>query len=154
MASVLWVDRDELETAKPRLQEGGHYSLQISPYNLPHSIHGTYNREKELLEIDLYYIDQEEKDRKPISADHGIQLFVGEHSRKILKITIPLKTVPQQGDGVIDSLRKAIHEALQNQIRILKTEKRSPRLNFELVNEVLNNDDYFQLLSSELITPS
>ncbi len=97
----VWVNPERLQSAVGEAErfDGLELTIELSPYDLPQGIVGSYNEATGEFTITFEYIDDEPETR--VSECEGIEIFAGIHSNKILRIAIHVDQPPHAGTAVI-----------------------------------------------------
>jgi hypothetical protein len=143
MAQHVWVNPERLEKAqKTQKVDGVELIIELSPYETPRAVIG--ESEKGRFIIRFRYIDEEPSRPHPITHE-GIEFWVGLHSGKILRISIPIDTPPLAEVAVI-RLRTKVIDALENKRETLKAAiPRASGLNVDVAEEILSAENFAKL---------
>ncbi len=128
MERYIWVNPDRLEDTQKKV--GLDFLVELSPYDVPKGITGTYSPGDGHFLIEFEYIDNE----PPVVSEttHGVRVFQGKHSGKLLRLVIPIDTPPLDTAGAI-RLRTNVLDAVGG----MSSGKRSGRMNRRVTKKLL-----------------
>jgi hypothetical protein len=130
--------------------EGAAVCSELSPYDAPNAIVGSFDSEIAKFWIAFEYLDDEPASQ--IARDEAIDVFAGKNSRKLRRLSILIEQLPL--DLVAIDRWKTRVVGLLNQVvtreKIAKTTPINHRLDWDVAIRLL--DEEFAELTSELTT--
>jgi hypothetical protein len=101
--------------------------IELSPYDIPRTVKGTFDKQAGVFHIDFEYPDKEESQSR--SFNHKLNIKVGKHSGKILGFEIKVAKFD------IKEIALTIQAAVDEQLPRL--EKFNERENYKLVSSLV-----------------
>ncbi len=146
MERHVWINPSRLRRGKKTTKvDGVELFVELSPFDTPKAIVGTYVPQQRCFTIGFQYIDQEPP-KHPPSVHEGITIYEGKFSGKLLSISIAIDEPPLDRVGII-SLRTKFLNALKT-----RRESRNPpnQLNQEVAEDIIKEKE-FEELAEELV---
>jgi hypothetical protein len=145
MGRFVWVNPERLTKMRKQVRvDGVDISVELSPFDVPRAIVGSYDRGHGLFIIEFQYGDDEPARSAP-TTEEGVSIFEGRHSGKLLKITIPVDHHPLNQVGII-ALKTRILGALDKNRR--DGDRGDLRTN--VADEILSDEAKFEELTHDL----
>lgn len=134
-----WIPLEMLKASRKEAdpieqEEGVHFKLLVSPYDIPEAVRGTYNKEAGVLTIEFKYLGGTEPLKK-LPIDQHVTLLVGEMSDRVQKILFNVEALGT--DQVALTIVRATQQAIANLSR--KPDLKDRRRNYRLVQEAVSS---------------
>lgn len=155
---VDWVEVDESRYNDAKNVPSLVIEMDVSPYDVPHQVRGTFDDKQRKFVIEFRYIDDEEV--RQMKLEEHVNALVGKKSGRVYALTVDVEAIGVDSVALkmgrteskqSEAVRKDVSDALGSMDELLRNKLFRPKRrekNYKVANKVLG--DYWQSISRTL----
>lgn len=149
MAKHVWINPDRFKNASKMMRvDGIDLTVQLSPYDCPQAISGSYQKGTGDFVISFNYIDEEPMSSKPCRIG-DIEIVEGKYTGKLLKIMVPVDKKSLKDISIIKLQTRVLDAFEKRRAEFKGMPTVAKELNQEAAKEILTED--FADLTDEFV---